>query len=138
MAQTERCAEAYARASRRLILVDYDGTLVASSPSFPTRPGPDLLACLSALTADPCNAVYIVSGRVRANLEEIFGSVANLGLSAEHGMYLRPIGSSAWTVVLSGAVEDLGWKARDAAQGNTAPNALRCRLLGLPEQTHSP
>lgn len=58
--------------------------------------------------------MYIVSGRVRKNVEEIFAPVANLGLAAEYGMYLRLAGQKEWTTVVHGAAaaENLGWKAR--------------------------
>ena len=64
---------------------------------------------LSALTADPRNAVFIVSGRARGELEEWFGTVPAVGLAAEHGFYLRlPGGGAEWQVQDPEA--QFGWK----------------------------
>ena len=39
---------------------------------------------ISALAADPKNVVYLISGRDGDFLDEHWGAVPNLGLSAEH------------------------------------------------------
>ena len=44
---------------------------------------------LTKLANDPCNVVYIVSGRSKQNLQDWFGHINNLGLAAEHGYYIR-------------------------------------------------
>ena len=62
------------RASRRLFMLDYDGTLLAQSSINP-KPGEDVLAVLRALTEDKRNTVFIVSGRGRAELGSWFQSV---------------------------------------------------------------
>lgn len=98
----DRVFSAYAAATRRALVFDFDGTLAPPAPSFPTRPTAELLASLAALTADPANVVYIVSGRRRALLDDWFGSLPQLGCAAEHGAYLRPPGSSDWEELLAG------------------------------------
>lgn len=83
---------AYQLTSKRLIILDYDGTLAA----FKKRPEdafPDdvLLDLLKQLCADPLNKVVISSGRDHQTLEKWFGSV-NLSMAAEHGAYFKENG----------------------------------------------
>lgn len=77
---------------RRLLLLDYDGTLapISKHPSGAT-PSSELLRLLRLLTSDSRNLVYIISGRDATTLEQWLGSIPRLGLSAEHGCFLRPI-----------------------------------------------
>jgi trehalose 6-phosphate synthase/phosphatase len=51
---------------------------------------------ISALAKDPNNVVYLISGRDGDFLEEHWGMVENLGLSAEHGSFLRLPGDQDW------------------------------------------
>lgn len=52
-------------------------------------PSLDALSALMKLTSDPRNVVYIVSGRDQAFLELHLGHVKHLGMSAEHGGFIR-------------------------------------------------
>ena len=65
---------AYRDARRRLLLLDYDGTLVGyfDRPED-AAPPPELLRVLTSLVAIQENSVMIVSGRKRAELEQWFG-----------------------------------------------------------------
>jgi trehalose 6-phosphate synthase/phosphatase len=82
----------YHAAEQRLILLDYDGTLVGFHHD-PQRAQPDaeLLALLGDLAADPRNRVVIISGRDRATLEKWLGALP-LDFIAEHGVWLRKAG----------------------------------------------
>jgi hypothetical protein len=60
-------------------------------------PTEDTLAALTALSADPRNLVYIISGRDGAFLEQHLGHIRGLGMSAEHGGFIRAPGSDQWT-----------------------------------------
>jgi trehalose 6-phosphate synthase/phosphatase len=79
----------YHSSRRRLLLLDYDGTLI---PFFPrpegAQPTENLLALLTGLAADSKNEVVIISGRCRNTLESWLGSI-DLGLVAEHGAWLK-------------------------------------------------
>jgi trehalose 6-phosphate synthase/phosphatase len=94
----------YHKSRRRLLLLDYDGTLI---PFF-TRPEAaipidDLLTLLEGLSADHQNEVVIISGRDRKTLEQWFGSM-DLGLIAEHGAWLK---EKEWQALEASANE---WK----------------------------
>jgi trehalose 6-phosphate synthase/phosphatase len=97
----------YRRSSNRLLLLDYDGTLV-SFVSRPEKAGPDesLLALLEALAADSKNEVVIVSGRERATLDRWLGKL-NISLIAEHGAWIKGRGNR-WLV--AGSPHD-DWKS---------------------------
>lgn len=60
-------------------------------------PTEDTLTALAALAADPRNLVYIISGRDGAFLEQHLGHIEGLGMSAEHGGFIRTPGSRQWT-----------------------------------------
>jgi trehalose 6-phosphate synthase/phosphatase len=79
----------YLASNRRLLLLDYDGTLV-SFVDEPARAIPDkkIFRILKKLIADNKNEVVIVSGRDRNTLDKWFGEI-NLGLIGEHGVWLR-------------------------------------------------
>jgi trehalose 6-phosphate synthase/phosphatase len=77
-------------ADKRLLLLDYDGTLVPFAPlPHLASPDPELKDLVRRLCADPRNIVVLISGRDRATLLEWFGDEA-LHLIAEHGAWVRP------------------------------------------------
>lgn len=80
----------FANANKRLLMFDYDGTLtpIVKEPSAAV-PSEKLKRTLNALAADDKNAVWIISGRDQKFLEKHLGDIPGLGLSAEHGCFLR-------------------------------------------------
>jgi trehalose 6-phosphate synthase/phosphatase len=94
----EKIASHYASAKKRLFLFDYDGTLtpIVKIPSMAT-PSEAALEALGKLSADPRNVVYIISGRDQVFLEEYLGHFKQLGMSAEHGGFMREPGGDSWT-----------------------------------------
>ena len=98
----EKLFQDYATARDRLILLDYDGTLVsfASQPGL-AKPDTDLLQCLQNLAAQKRNRVVIISGRERRTLTEWFESF-NILLVAEHGGWMRDEKTRQWKPTLSG------------------------------------
>jgi len=98
----------YRAATRRALLLDYDGTLVpfSAEPKL-AWPDADLLELLTALAADPANEVTIISGRPRRTLEEWVGKLP-ISLIAEHGVWLRNKGE-AWRMLKPMTAE---WKDR--------------------------
>ncbi len=75
----------YGEAKKRLLLLDYDGTLVPFS-KFPEDAIPDqaLMDIIKELADNDANDVYIISGRSSAFLQQWLGHL-NVGLIAEHG-----------------------------------------------------
>lgn len=79
----------YHHASRRHLLLDYDGTLVpfARHPKL-AQPNPELLELLRKITADPKTETTIISGRDSVTLAEWLGDLP-VNLVAEHGASIR-------------------------------------------------
>jgi trehalose 6-phosphate synthase/phosphatase len=82
----------YHNSTKRLIILDYDGTLSPFHPrpedAFPTR---EILETLQELSNDPHNKVVISSGRDHHTLEQWLGNL-NIGLAAEHGAFYKSDG----------------------------------------------
>ncbi|HEY0900123.1 MAG TPA: bifunctional alpha,alpha-trehalose-phosphate synthase (UDP-forming)/trehalose-phosphatase [Sphingobacteriaceae bacterium] len=84
-----RITEHYQGAARRLILLDYDGTLVGFQNNIlQATPDEELMRILERLTANPDNKVVVISGRNYQNLQEWFGHL-NLDMIAEHGAWFK-------------------------------------------------
>ena len=97
----------YSQAIRRLLLLDYDGTLkdfVATPDEKLARPDESLLLTLEKLASNSKNRVVIISGRPKKILNKWFKS-KNIELVAEHGAWHR--NKSKWSKVTS-AKQD--WK----------------------------
>lgn len=92
-------ARAFSRAERRLLLLDYDGTLVElrKTPEEAT-PAADILSILSRLSVDARNTVTIISGRDCATLEAWFAHIP-VHLVAEHGAYVYDRTNKQWMAV---------------------------------------
>ncbi|REE02151.1 bifunctional alpha,alpha-trehalose-phosphate synthase (UDP-forming)/trehalose-phosphatase [Marinoscillum furvescens] len=98
--------ENYKKAKKRLIFLDYDGTLVGfHSDPTKTKPDKELRSILSKLTKDKKNRVVVISGRGRENLEEWLADF-DLEIIAEHGVWIREKGSEFKTLT---HLND-GWK----------------------------
>ncbi|MGY2132957.1 bifunctional alpha,alpha-trehalose-phosphate synthase (UDP-forming)/trehalose-phosphatase [Hymenobacter sp. HD11105] len=89
---TAQMREEYQAAPRRLLLLDYGGTLVGfhNNPQQ-AKPDEELLEVLGKLASNPQNQVVVISGRDRTTLEEWLGHLA-LDFVAEHGVWLRRAG----------------------------------------------
>jgi trehalose 6-phosphate synthase/phosphatase len=93
----DQMQSSYRQSSKRLLLLDYDGTLVPFT-AHPRDAVPDgeLRTLLAQLTDDPANSVVVISGRRTAELDAWLGAIPRLGLAAEHGARWRPAGSADW------------------------------------------
>ena len=87
----------YHKAKKRLFMFDYDGTLtpIVKDPNA-AIPSDRVLRTLKKLAADPDNKVWIISGRDEKFLDEWMGHITELGLSAEHGCFMRKPRSEEW------------------------------------------
>jgi trehalose 6-phosphate synthase/phosphatase len=102
--------EAYMRASRRLLILDYDGTLVpfAKQPKQAAPPAV-VINLLTALAAQSRNCVALMSGRPAEDLDRWFGAIKGIWLAAEHGAELKPPPPSSWDPLRSPVPTD--WKS---------------------------
>lgn len=98
--------DAYHEAEKRLIFLDYDGTLVGFK-SIPKQAKPDveLKQLLYKLTEDSANTVVVVSGRDHHTLEEWLGDL-RLDMIASHGLWRRER-DGQWSMTAS---LDNSWK----------------------------
>ncbi|WFD26158.1 hypothetical protein MNAN1_001134 [Malassezia nana] len=107
---THRMLQHYGPAKKRLLLLDYDGTLtpIVKDPAAAV-PSKRLLEAMRTLSENPKNAVYIISGRDEAFLTKHFGGLPAVGLSAEHGSYFKEHGAESRWQNLSEEL-DMSWK----------------------------
>jgi trehalose 6-phosphate synthase/phosphatase len=79
----------FQNSEKRLIFLDYDGTLVPfESTPEKAKPNNQLKSFLSSLANNPKTQVVIISGRNKENLEDFFTD-RNIGIVAEHGAWIR-------------------------------------------------
>jgi len=101
----EQILNDFRQSGQRLILLDYDGTLVPYVDR-PEKAVPDkeLIKTLNQLSEMPNTWIVIISGRNHHTLDEWFGKL-NVGLIAEHGSWYRESGNWRQTKKL-----DVNWK----------------------------
>ncbi|KAF2800617.1 glycosyltransferase family 20 protein [Melanomma pulvis-pyrius CBS 109.77] len=100
----------YRQAKKRVFMFDYDGTLtpIVKDPSA-AIPSDRVIRTLKTLAADPANSVWIISGRDQAFLDEWMGHISELGLSAEHGSFMRHPRSEDWESLTDKT--DMSWQS---------------------------
>lgn len=82
----------YKNSRERLILLDYDGTLVPlQRQPFAAKPGKELLSLLHSLAQETKNTIVLISGRDKETLALWFGDTP-VNLVAEHGIWIRGVG----------------------------------------------
>mmetsp|Transcript_27088 Transcript_27088/g.55473 ORF Transcript_27088/g.55473 Transcript_27088/m.55473 type:complete len:1252 (-) Transcript_27088:142-3897(-) len=120
-------ARAYRSSKSRLILLDYGGTILANDNldgllrfqfvkksralSAPTE---SLISTLKELCADKRNIVFVVSGKERHSLTKTLCHIPNLGLAAEHGMFVswptpKAGGKRRWETLVPD--QDRSWRS---------------------------
>lgn len=128
----EHLIETYRSAKKRLICFDYDVRTIIDSATAATLdddydphdhqgtltpirktpgaavPPPDMLEALQALCADPKNDVWIISGRDESALDRWLGHIDGIGLSAEHGCFMKYPRSKKWINLTEHF--DMSWK----------------------------
>lgn len=97
----------YLKSRKRLLLLDYDGTLVGFKGK-PANAGPDgeIISLLKTLSKEPKNNIAIISGRDKTTLSEWLGAL-NVALVAEHGAWIKEKGKD-WQCMESFSTD---WKA---------------------------
>jgi len=90
--QFDQIKNRYDHASSRLLLLDYDGTLVPFTKNPEEAvPSPQLIDLLNRLKEDKKNTVVINSGRNYQILDQWFKDI-DIDLTAEHGAFYRENG----------------------------------------------
>lgn len=86
---TRNIVEAYNKASKRCLLLDYDGTLspLQKLPDM-AQPTAGVLQLLKQLAGEPANEVIVISGRDADTLQKWLGHLP-IHLVAEHGAIIR-------------------------------------------------
>ncbi|MGZ4098559.1 MAG: bifunctional alpha,alpha-trehalose-phosphate synthase (UDP-forming)/trehalose-phosphatase [Bacteroidia bacterium] len=99
--------EHYRKASRRLILLDYDGTLIPfyNKPEEAV-PGELVKELISKLSQDKKNKIMLVSGRDSKTLENWFEDI-DIGIAAEHGVIYKLSPGEPW---IAPSEINLSWK----------------------------
>ena len=99
----------YRNSSRRLFMFDYDGTLtpIVGNPNA-AIPSDKVIQTLTSLASDSRNAVWIISGRDQEFLGEYMGHISALGLSAEHGSFIRMPHTTDWEELAESY--DMSWQ----------------------------
>ena len=88
----------YKNAKKRIIFLDYDGTLVEfNSDPRKVAPDDDLKILMNRLSNDPKNKIVIISGRDKDSLEDWFGNT-RIDMIAEHGVWLKE-GRIYWSLI---------------------------------------
>ncbi len=123
--------DAYEQAERRIILLDYDGTLVPFA-SHPAKAFPHaaLLQLLQKLLDDPRNLVYVISGRDSHTLDRWLGHLP-VRLIAEHGAKWRS-SDAEWS---SSVTRDGSW--HEAVDAVMSDYVVRCPHSFIETKDHS-
>ncbi|MCJ1307860.1 hypothetical protein MMC25_001508 [Agyrium rufum] len=90
--------EQYKSSSRRLLMLDYEGTMAAFGGqdsiifNLPDR----TRQVIEDLIADERNIVYVMSGRRPDELDRLFYTIPRVGLIAENGCFYKEFGTENW------------------------------------------
>lgn len=96
---TVNLLEDYSKASRRLLLFDYDGSLVPFATDYhDAKPPKSLLRLLESLAANKAADVVVISGRSAYDLEKWFGGLP-ISFVAEHGASIKKVGNKTWKAI---------------------------------------
>lgn len=97
----------YKKADKRMIFLDYDGTLTGFKTNpLMAKPDKELLQILQKLIDNPKNRIVVVSGRDKTTLEEWLGHLP-IEFIAEHGVWKKEMGGKWKTITrLTGQWKD--------------------------------
>lgn len=97
----------YKKSKKRLLLLDYDGTLISfSSRPEEAKPDLELLRILLALAKNPKNTLVLISGRDRLTMERWLGEIP-CSMVAEHGAWVKKEPDREWEMLQPMSTE---WK----------------------------
>ena len=116
----EKIVSAFAAAKKRLLLLDYDGTLVEYAPT-PERAAPseEVIHLLTMLMSDTRNTVVLISGRPPETLDRWFGDTG-VDAAAEHGHFVKRSGHWRRTTTENNDWKPMVKKHMSAAAGDVS------------------
>ncbi|KAJ3285064.1 hypothetical protein HK104_009660 [Borealophlyctis nickersoniae] len=104
----------YTKARKRVFFLDQDGTIMtfnrhssSTTQSISSLPCERVYEMLRGLVKDKRNLVYVMSGRSRADLEDLW-QIEGLGICAENGSFLKYADRTKWDTMLPD--QDLSWR----------------------------
>jgi len=124
--------ERYQNSNNRLLLFDYDGTLVGFKKEIDdASPDNELYALLDRFVADEKNTLVIISGRKHITLEKWFGH-KNYELIAEHGAW-KKLPNGLWEQLpgLSTNWKDEVWKLMESYTDKTPGSFIEEKTYSL-------
>jgi len=93
--QLDELYQAFSKAEKRLIILDYDGTLMDFKPDpQAVVPDDELIHLLKSLKSSPQTKLIVNSGRDRDTLQEWLGPL-DIDMAAEHGVWIKRNGEWA-------------------------------------------
>jgi len=130
---SSQIASDYQNAGRRILFLDYDGTLVSFARySELATIDKNTLEIIKKLSNDSKNQIVILSGRDKDFLERQFKGV-NVTLVAEHGYFIKRAGEN-WEATINSDVH-VQWKA--AVMPILVEYVSRCNGTFIEEKTGS-
>jgi trehalose 6-phosphate synthase/phosphatase len=91
----EELRVSYTNSVKKIIFVNYDGTLVPLSENQQVSPSANLLNLLKKIKKEPGTDIVIISGRSREELDKWLGNVP-VNLTAENGTWIKYSDKSEW------------------------------------------
>lgn len=99
----------YRESKKRLLLFDYDGTLISfTKKPIDAKPDTGLKRLLLSLAKERKNHLAIISGRDRSTMEQWLGDIP-CALIAEHGAWIRKNEDSGWKIKRTVSMD---WKSQ--------------------------
>ena len=86
---TQKIVQDYHKCKRRIIILDYDGTLMPfDTEPQNVKPDQELKRILTVLSNNTQNEVLVISGRDKNYLNKCFKNI-NIGIVSEHGVWIK-------------------------------------------------
>lgn len=120
---TDAVVKAYNSTTRRVIICDFNGTIVVKERagkylkrdilgSSGNKPPAAVIRALADLCADARNTVFVVSGDAQETIEDALGTVPGLGLAASNGAcFARPLREGETRRTWQSFDLDVDWQA---------------------------
>ncbi len=96
---TDEFSNKYKEAKKRIIFLDYDGTLTGfHNDPQKAKPDEELYSILKSMVSDKNNKIVIISGRDKETLGKWFEEFDKITFIAEHGVWIKEPGKD-WSMI---------------------------------------